>query len=127
MTDRYPADARRCDGCGAICTRSIVSQTREVRADGTTDVASFFETAPRFVSVSQLSAPARLTWCCECHRAGSYCLPDAHETRKIGERDFDRSRMVTVRPGQTAPRCLVELAGAPCDLAARGIAHAHGR
>lgn len=84
--------ARRCSGCDAICTRSIVSQTD--------------------------------TMCCECHGAGSYCPPGAHETRRVGDRDIDDSRMI-VAAGQRAPRCLDELTVSTCDLAERCIAHAH--
>lgn len=129
--ERYPDHAVRCDGCGAICVRAMVSRLRSADAstpDGMTDVASYFEPTPRYAPIAGLSTPGRLTWCCECHRAGSYCLPGDHDARKPGERD-DPSGLIRVRPGERAPRCLFEAGaygrwnGRTCALSARGVPH----
>jgi hypothetical protein len=116
-----------CDGCGANCNKSSLFTPRPLREDGTTDVASYFETEPRLALLK--NPDLGLVWCCRCHRMGDYCQAGEHELPATAPR-FD-GRMIVIAPGARAPRCLAEIDsagkwnGSTCERAARGEAHGH--
>jgi hypothetical protein len=112
-----------CDGCGAFCNKSVAGTPRPARGDGLSDVASYFETAPRFAKLHD--DKLGLVWCCECHRMSNYCQHGEHELAPELPR-FD-GRLILTTPERPAPRCLAELAGERCELSEKHIAHGHAK